>query len=80
MKATVIVKFKDDVLDAQGRAVAKRLGASGFSEVKEARIGKYIELELETGDRDNAERRVLQMCEQLLSHPTIEEYEFVGVE
>ena len=80
MKARVVVTLKDEVLDPEGRAVAKRLNASGYAEVKEAKVGKFIELELETGDRENAERRVLQMCKDLLANEMIEDYHFLGVE
>lgn len=80
MKARVIVVLKEEVLDPQGRAIAKRLNTSGYPEVNEARVGKFIELDIETGDREHAERRVLQMCKDLLANDIIEEYEFLGLE
>lgn len=75
MKAIVHVDLKPGVLDPQGKAVADTLGRMGFGEVAGARIGKVIELELEDGlARDAAERRVKDMCEQLLANTVIERY------
>lgn len=80
MKARIIVVLKEEVLDPQGRAVAKRLNTSGYPEVKEARVGKFIELNLETGDREHAQRRVIQMCKDLLANEMIEDYEILSLE
>ena len=70
MIAKVFVTLKRGVLDPQGQAVARALGRLGFDEVKDARIGKYIELTVEAAD----EKRLAQMCEQLLANTVIEEY------
>jgi phosphoribosylformylglycinamidine synthase subunit PurS len=75
MVAKVYVTLKRGVLDPQGQAVARSLGRLGFEEVKDARIGKYIELQLD-GDRATAEARLKQMCEKLLANTVIEEYRF----
>jgi phosphoribosylformylglycinamidine synthase len=77
--AKVFVTLKRGVLDPQGQAVARSLGRLGFDEVKDARIGKYIELQLD-GDRAGVEARLTQMCERLLANTVIEEYRFELVE
>jgi phosphoribosylformylglycinamidine synthase len=46
MKATVIVRPKDGILDPQGEAVRTALDHLGFS-VEEARVGRVIELTFE---------------------------------
>ena len=51
MKATVYVTIKENVLDPQGKAVQGALHSMGFEEVGKVRIGKYMELELDTNDR-----------------------------
>lgn len=76
MKATVYVTIKQDVLDPQGKAVQGALNAMGFKEVQEVRIGKYMELELDTDNREEAETRVRAMCEKLLANTVIEDYRF----
>jgi phosphoribosylformylglycinamidine synthase subunit PurS len=73
LKAKVYVTLKRGVLDPQGQAVARSLARLGFDEVKDARIGKYIELELQ-GDAAAAKARLEQMCEKLLANTVIEEY------
>lgn len=75
MKARVYVTLKTGVLDPQGEAVARALGRLGFAEVREARIGKYIELQLADSTAD-LEARLAQMCEKLLANPVIEEYRY----
>jgi len=73
--AKVYVTLKRGVLDPQGQAVARSLGRLGFDEVKDARIGKYIELQLD-GDAKDAEARLKAMCEKLLANTVIEEYRY----
>ncbi len=80
MIARVLVTLKDEVLDAPGRALTERLASIGYGEVKNARIGKFIELEIESGDRQNAEGRVREMCEKLLANHLTEEFEILEEE
>lgn len=77
MKARVVVTLKKSVLDPQGQAVSRALGSLGFSEVKDVRLGKIIELDIDAPDSAEAARRVEQMCEKLLANPVIEEYRVV---
>lgn len=74
MRARVVVTLKKSVLDPQGQAVSRALGSLGFSEVKDVRLGKIIELDLDARDAAEAKRRVEQMCEKLLANTVIEEY------
>jgi phosphoribosylformylglycinamidine synthase len=79
MKARVVVTLKRSVLDPQGQAVSRALGSLGFGEVKEVRMGKIIELDLDAQDPAEARKRVEQMCEKLLANTVIEEYRVEGV-
>ena len=74
MKARVVVTLKQSVLDPQGQAVGRALGSLGFSEVKDVRLGKIIELDIDGNDAAEARKRVEQMCEKLLANTVIEEY------
>jgi phosphoribosylformylglycinamidine synthase len=76
MKAKVYITLKSGVLDPQGKAVQHSLGALGFTEVKDVRIGKYIEVALDGVDRETAEQRVKEMCQRLLANTVIESYRF----
>ena len=74
MRARVVVTLKKSVLDPQGQAVGRALGSLGFSEVKDVRLGKIIELDLDSKDAAEARKRVEAMCEKLLANTVIEEY------
>lgn len=76
LKATVYVTVKENVLDPQGNAVQGALHSMGFSEVGKVRIGKYMEMQLDTDDRNEAEVRVKAMCEKLLANTVIEDYRY----
>jgi phosphoribosylformylglycinamidine synthase len=68
----VYVTLKPSLLDSAGRTVAGSLRKIGFEELQDARIGKLIELKLESYD----EARVKEMCDKLLANPVIENYRF----
>ncbi len=74
MKATVLVRPKPGILDPQGEAVGSALGHLGF-DVRDARVGKVVDLELEAVDAAAAKAEVERMCERLLANPLIESYE-----
>jgi phosphoribosylformylglycinamidine synthase subunit PurS len=74
VKATVLVRPKQGILDPQGEAVASALGHLGFS-VSTARVGKVIDLEVDAADETAARTQVEKMCEQLLANQLIESYD-----
>jgi phosphoribosylformylglycinamidine synthase subunit PurS len=74
MKATVLVRPKQGILDPQGQAVESSLRQLGFS-VEGARIGRVVDLDVEATDPTAARAEVERMCEQLLANPLIESYE-----
>jgi phosphoribosylformylglycinamidine synthase subunit PurS len=74
MKAKVIVLPKQSVLDPQGVAVRDAIHHHGLSAVKAARVGKFIELEL---DGSQTEAQLHEVCRDLLSNPVIEDYKLV---
>ena len=74
MKATVLVRPKDGILDPQGDAVQESLRHLGFA-VDGTRIGRLVDLEVEAPDPAAARAEVERMCEQLLTNPLIESYE-----
>lgn len=76
IKATVYVTIKESVLDPQGNAVQGALHSMGFEEVGKVRVGKYLEVELDTDDRAEAEARLKAMCEKLLANTVVEDYRF----
>jgi phosphoribosylformylglycinamidine synthase len=74
LRARVLIRPKQGILDPQGQTVERALPALGFDGVSDVRIGRLVELEVP----DIAE--VEAMCEKLLANPLVEDYEVVAVE
>jgi phosphoribosylformylglycinamidine synthase len=74
LRARVLIRPKEGILDPQGQAVERALPALGFEGVANVHIGRLVELDVE----DPA--RVPEMCERLLANPLIEEYEVMEIE
>jgi phosphoribosylformylglycinamidine synthase PurS subunit len=71
MRARVLIRPKEGILDPQGQAVERALPALGFEGVEHVRIGRMVELEVEDASQLD------EMCERLLTNPLIEDYEVV---
>ena len=74
MKARVLIRPKQGILDPQGKAVERALPALGFEGVSEVRVGRMVELEADSADR------LPELCEKLLANPLVEDYEIVEVD
>ena len=70
MKARILVRPKEGILDPQGQAVERALPALGFAGASHVRIGRLVELEVEDPSQ------VPAMCEKLLANTVIEEYRY----
>lgn len=75
MKTRVTVTLKSGVLDPQGKAIHHALEGLGFSGVRDVRVGKLIELELDSGMNSG---EVDAMCRKLLANTVIENYVIEG--
>ena len=69
MKARVLIRPKEGILDPQGQAVERALPALGFAGVEEVRVGRLVELEVPDAAELDA------MCRRLLANPLVEDYE-----
>jgi phosphoribosylformylglycinamidine synthase subunit PurS len=74
VKATILVRPKEGILDPQGEAVRSSLRRLGF-DVASARIGRVVDLEVEAVGESEAQQQVERMCSELLANPLIESYE-----
>ena len=72
MKARVLIRPKEGILDPQGKAVERALPALGFEDVSHVRVGRMVELE--------AAERLAELCEKLLANPLIEDFEIETIE
>jgi phosphoribosylformylglycinamidine synthase subunit PurS len=71
VKATVLVRPKDGILDPQGEAVRGSLRKLGF-DVGSVRVGRVIDVEVDVADPALAREQVERMCSELLANPLIE--------
>ncbi len=80
MRARVLIKLKQSILDAQGAAVKRALEGLGFREVLDVRVGKVVDLDVDGPSGEEARRRVEEICARLLVNPVIEDFsvEVVG--
>lgn len=72
----VVVTLKPGVFDPQGMTIRNALHALSYREVEEVETGKYFRVTLEAKTKEEAERRIREMCDQLLANPVIERYTF----
>ena len=70
----VSIILKAGIADPQGQTIERALPALGYDGVKNVRVGKLIELEVEAEDAADAKSSVEEMCERLLANPVIEAY------
>lgn len=76
MKARVVVKLKESVLDPQGQTIERSLKTLGYGQVAQVRQGKYFEIEFQGPDGpDNLRRLTDEIARKVLSNPIIESYE-----
>ncbi len=71
MRARVLVRPKEGILDPQGVAVERALPALGFEGVRDVHVGRLIELDIEDASQ------LPEMCRKLLANPLIEDYEIL---
>ena len=73
MKATVLIRPKQGILDPQGEAVEGSLRKLGFA-VTGARVGRLVDVELDAADPADARAEVDRMARDLLANPLIESF------
>jgi phosphoribosylformylglycinamidine synthase PurS subunit len=69
MRARVLIRPKQGILDPQGVAVERALPALGFAGVSGVHVGRLVELDVEDASQ------LEPMCEKLLANPLVEDYE-----
>ena len=76
MKAKIYVTLKDGIHDPQGRAVQQSLHMLGFDGVQDVRMGKILEVDLQTAEKESAEIQIESMCQKLLANMVIENFRY----
>jgi phosphoribosylformylglycinamidine synthase len=61
-------------MDVQGAAVQRALVGLGFGDLRDLRVGKVVDVEVDAPDEAVARARVDEMCKKLLANPVLEDY------
>lgn len=75
IKAEVRVTLRQSILDPQGKATHQALESLGFESIDSVRIGKYVELQIDTDDPQQARRMAEGACQKLLANSVMEDYD-----
>ncbi len=74
MTAIVNIFLKNGVLDPQGKAIHHALDAMNFEGIEDVRMGKQIVLKLTSDNKEDAQKEVEKMAEEILANTVIEDY------
>ena len=80
MKALVYVTLKQQVLDPQGKAIARACASLGYDAVTSVRQGKLFEVTLDESDETAARTLADELGEKLLANTVIEDYEVIRLD
>ena len=73
LRADVVVTLKEGLLDPQGKAIEDALPTMGWTNVSDVRVGKHVQLTVESADPADARAQVEEIARRLLSNPVIED-------
>jgi phosphoribosylformylglycinamidine synthase subunit PurS len=74
--AQIKVTLRKSILDPQGKTVEHSIQSLGYNNIKNTRIGKYIELKIDAVSEEEAKRITDEICRKLLANPVMEDYTF----
>jgi len=74
VKARVLIRLKAGILDVQGAAVQRALVGLGFGDLRDLRVGKVVEVDVDAATPAAARARVDEMCRKLLANTILEDY------
>ena len=64
------------LLDPQGKAVCQTLQRTGYTGVSSVRIGKHIQIDIESENENAARKTIEEICSKVLINPIMENYTF----
>ena len=80
MRVRVLVRLRPGIMDVQGAAVQRALIGLGFGDLRDLRVGKVIEVDVDAPTEAAARDRVDEMCKKLLANPVLEDYTIEATE
>ena len=61
---------------SSGKAVEHGAHSLGYERVRNVRIGKFVELNVDTASREEAEKITKEVSEKLLANPVMEDFTY----
>ena len=74
--AKIIIMPHKELLDPQGKTIAKNIGHIDIQGIQDVRIGKHIEMSLLAENEESAQQTVDLSCRKLLTNLITETYSF----
>jgi phosphoribosylformylglycinamidine synthase subunit PurS len=72
----ILVTLRQSILDPQGKAVEHAAHSLGYERIRNVRIGKFVELDVDAPGREEAEKITREVSEKLLANPVMEDFSF----
>ncbi|OGU25745.1 MAG: phosphoribosylformylglycinamidine synthase subunit PurS [Ignavibacteria bacterium GWA2_54_16] len=72
----ILVTLRQSILDPQGKAVEHGVHSLGYGLVRNVRIGKFVELDVDARSREEAETVTKEVSQKLLANPVMEDFSF----
>ena len=76
----ITVELKKGESDPEGANMLKALHLLGFENVKDAKIIRTVDLQVDWKNKDKVKKDVEQMCQRLLTNPVIHTYKIEIIE
>ena len=80
MKAKIFIKYKDGILDPQGKVTGNALKSIGVDGITNLTIGKYIEMDFKNISKKEAIKVTEESCNKLLVNPNTQTFNFKIIE
>ena len=72
----ILVTLRQSILDPQGKAVEHGVHSLGYVRVRNVRIGKFVELNVDARSKEEAEKITREVSEKQLANPVMEDFAF----
>lgn len=73
-RARIVIRNKTGVFDPEGKVVHGGLARLGHDNVQEVRVGKVIDLTVDSSDAEVMRAQIDRMCREFLVNPVMEDY------
>lgn len=74
-KFQVLIRLRGSILDVQGKAVEHGLAAVGMTKVRDVRVGKLVEFDIDAATKEEALETIEHLCKTVLVNPVMESFE-----